>query len=151
MTYNYGDFEADATDAYEEAAFWTSESQLAEEYRQMGHRLVTSTLGSQIYCGVCGHGGCEEDAEGSYNLSEDARREMATDVRGFLADIADLDLGTMSAAQVGHDFWLTRNGHGAGFWDRGLGALGDELTKRCKPYGEASLYVGDNGEVEYYS
>ena len=24
-------------------------------------------------------------------------------------------------AQAGHDFWLTRNGHGVGFWDRGLG------------------------------
>src|ERR1700728_2526765 len=24
-----------------------------------------------------------------------------------------------SDAQNGHDFWLTRNGHGTGFWDRG--------------------------------
>ena len=26
--------------------------------------------------------------------------------------------------QCGHDFWLTRNGHGAGFWDRGLADTG---------------------------
>jgi hypothetical protein len=38
---------------------------------------------------------------------------------------------------AGHDFWLTRNGHGAGFWDRGMGMLGDELTAACKPYGSA--------------
>ena len=29
---------------------------------------------------------------------------------------------------AGHDFFLTQAGHGAGFWDRGLGVLGDRLT-----------------------
>jgi len=32
-------------------------------------------------------------------------------------------------ASAGHDYWLTRNGHGAGYWDRNLGKVGDELTK----------------------
>lgn len=57
------------------------------------------------------------------------------------ANRADLDevSDTFPAtdAQHGHDFWLTRNGHGAGFWDRGYGELGDKLTDACKPYGEA--------------
>lgn len=35
---------------------------------------------------------------------------------------------------AGHDFWLTRNGHGVGFWDRGLGELGDKLTEACKAF-----------------
>jgi len=43
--------------------------------------------------------------------------------------------------QAGHDFWLTRNGHGAGFWDRGLGTVGEELSKASKPYGTVDLYV----------
>lgn len=30
--------------------------------------------------------------------------------------------------QFGHDLALTRNGHGTGFWDRGLGEAGDVLT-----------------------
>jgi hypothetical protein len=30
----------------------------------------------------------------------------------------EIDLRQYSAEQVGHDLWLTRNGHGAGFWDR---------------------------------
>lgn len=29
---------------------------------------------------------------------------------------------------AGHDLWLTSQGHGAGFWDRGLGELGDKLS-----------------------
>ena len=30
----------------------------------------------------------------------------------------EIDLRDYPAEQVGHDLWLTRNGHGAGFWDR---------------------------------
>jgi hypothetical protein len=47
-------------------------------------------------------------------------------------------------AYAGHDFWLTRNGHGAGFWDRNLGELGDKLTEASKAFGECDLYVGDD-------
>lgn len=48
---------------------------------------------------------------------------------------------------AGHDFWLTRCGHGVGYWDRGLGALGDLLTKRCghgTPYPNLDLYLSDD-------
>ncbi len=29
-----------------------------------------------------------------------------------------IDLAQFNPVQVGHDLWLTRNGHGAGFWER---------------------------------
>lgn len=48
---------------------------------------------------------------------------------------------------AGHDFWLTRCGHGAGFWDRGLGDVGDQLTAAAKAFGGADLYVGDDGRI----
>jgi|TARA_R110002020_G_scaffold320795_1_gene536666 hypothetical protein len=48
---------------------------------------------------------------------------------------------------AGHDFWLTRNGHGAGFWDRGLGELGDRLSDAATAFGEAHLYAGDDGKL----
>lgn len=51
------------------------------------------------------------------------------------------------AERAGHDFLLTRNHHGAGFWDRGLGDVGDRLTEACRPYGEVYWYVGDDGTV----
>lgn len=43
-------------------------------------------------------------------------------------------------SQAGHDFWLTRNGHGAGFWDGDYPINGDKLTEASKPYGEVYLY-----------
>ena len=51
------------------------------------------------------------------------------------------------ASSAGHDFWLTRNGLGAGFWDRGLGDLGKRLSTASKRFGECNPYVGDDGKV----
>lgn len=48
---------------------------------------------------------------------------------------------------AGHDFWLTRNGHGAGYWDGDYPTNGDRLTEACKPYGESVLYVGDDQRI----
>ena len=49
--------------------------------------------------------------------------------------------------RFGHDFWLTRNGHGAGFWDRGLGKIGTLLTDAAHVWGSVDLYVGDDGLI----
>lgn len=72
--------------------------------------------------------------------------EMLADCQAFARDNAR-DLSGIEPGQAGHDFWLTRNGHGAGFWDRGLGDRGDRLTAACRPYGSVDLYVTDDGSV----
>jgi hypothetical protein len=54
-----------------------------------------------------------------------------------------------SEEQAGHDYWLTRNGHGAGFWCRDEleeGGLGDKLSEACGRRG-VDLYRGDDGKV----
>jgi hypothetical protein len=73
---------------------------------------------------------------------------LAMDLTGFIgANREDIEAAEMDSEQVGHDFWLTRNGHGAGFWDRGLGAVGERLTAAAKVYGAFDLYVGDDGTI----
>jgi len=49
--------------------------------------------------------------------------------------------------QIGRDLWFTRNGHGVGFWDRGLGDLGEQLTEAAKAMGSQDIYLGDDGFV----
>lgn len=46
--------------------------------------------------------------------------------------------------QAGHDFYFTRNGHGVGFWDRGIGQIGLVLTDNCKLYSSSFETVQDN-------
>lgn len=46
--------------------------------------------------------------------------------------------------QIGHDYVLTTGGHGVGFWDRGLGELGDKLSDVCRAEShEWSLFTGE--------
>lgn len=51
-------------------------------------------------------------------------------------------------AQAGHDFWLTRCGHGCGYWDGDWpeGAA-ERLTASSKAFGNVDLYVGDDGLI----
>lgn len=46
---------------------------------------------------------------------------------------------------AGHDFWLTRNGHGAGFWDRCFDFK--KLSDASRQCGECDLYIGDDGRI----
>lgn len=49
--------------------------------------------------------------------------------------------------QHGYDFWLTRNGHGVGFWDRGYGEVGEKLTENANKFAECYIYLGDDGKA----
>ena len=96
-----------------------------------------------------------------FDASDFAPQALAS-MRADLADfLASDDEGCQSAlrfwrrelgeGQTGHDFWLTRNSHGCGFWDRFYNEPGEQfgrmLTAMAKPYGESCLYVGDGGLV----
>jgi hypothetical protein len=83
------------------------------------------------------------------HLTAEASAQMLSDVYAFLTSMweADVDLSALEPSQIGHDLWLTRNGHGAGFWDRGLGELGDTLTAAAQAMGTCDLYVGDDGAL----
>lgn len=83
-----------------------------------------------------------------YEFSDSAKEELRDDFDDFIA--ANHQLITESGlepGQVAHDFWLTRCGHGAGFWDRGLGEVGDKLSEAAKVYGNVDLWLNDD-EIE---
>ncbi len=79
-------------------------------------------------------------------FDEKARAEARETVTDFIAAIEQEGL-EYPAQGVGHDLWLTRNHHGAGFWDRGYGDLGKRLTELAHGFGEAYVYESDNGEL----
>lgn len=84
-------------------------------------------------------------------LAPETAWQMVADCQDFQAaqaeDLARFYESGHDVEQAGHDFWLTRNGHGAGFWDRGAGDVGRRLSDACKPYGSVDLYMGDDGKV----
>lgn len=87
---------------------------------------------------------------GPEDLAPGAVRDVEEDLYNFvtscLAERPDC-FDTIPPDMVGHDFYLTRCGHGRGFWDRGLGDLGKWLTGMAETFGEASIHVGDDGHL----
>lgn len=82
------------------------------------------------------------------DMAPESLEKMTADCEAFLLRAGDLIKASgLDHEQIGHDFWLTRNNHGTGFWDRGLGDVGDQLTALCKSFGEVWLYVGDDGLI----
>ena len=99
-----------------------------------------------------------EPLDGNYGIEDIDPKTlagMAEDCRRFqeenAADLARYNHRQWSAAELGgHDFWLTRNHHGAGFWDRNdclPEDAGERLTDAAHLYGEVYLYVGDGGMI----
>ena len=81
-----------------------------------------------------------------HNFTKDALIVLATTCQDFqednelLLEKAYEETGN-NESQAGHDFWLTKEGHGAGFWDGDWGEYGTALTNASKPYGSDYIYV----------
>lgn len=88
-----------------------------------------------------------------YSLSTTGADECREDCLDFFADnhgdlCAAADWPGYSWAHAGHDFALTRNGHGAGYWDGDLPEdVGERLTTASQRAGEVYPYLGDDGQV----
>lgn len=90
------------------------------------------------------------------DIAPEAMERIKADCEKFQAEAGELiEADTCSRGghgysqfeQAGHDFWLTRNGHGAGFWDGDWPMNGDLLTQVSKSFGEVNPYVGDYGKI----
>ena len=86
------------------------------------------------------------DRLGAERLTQAARAIIIDDCASFLSmqTRAVIDACSGDYEQAGHDFWLTRQGHGVGFWDRKDDvwpeAARDFLTARSKDFGEVYMY-----------
>ena len=96
-------------------------------------------------------------------VSESLRETIRADWEAFRdkAEVLGFDAGEHCARMLhpdcegnalnaaAHDFILTRNGHGTGFWDTGrwVEPWGDKLTKLSESFGTLSAYIGDDGSI----
>lgn len=115
-------------EAYITAALWSTNDNSAEEDGRDGEFL--------------------DDNFGIGDVAPEAMEKIKADCAKFLSEYGDVieEVG-LTQEQAGHDFWLTREGHGTGFWDRGLGAFGRTLAEAAKRFGETYIEVGDDGQL----
>jgi hypothetical protein len=80
------------------------------------------------------------------DIDKSTMSQMEEDCEAFINEAGHM-IPESRLSRAGHDFWLTRNGHGAGFWDGDWPEHGDELTKISEKFGSHDLYVGDDGLI----
>lgn len=140
------------TQGYIEALFFTEEEDLRSQKR--AHELAADGLTPD-------DDESDESAAafeslypvGFSDLAPETLARIISDCDAFKAATVHIqplmgEDGYPDEAHAGHDFWLTRNGHGAGFWD------GDwpephasELDAAAKAAGSVDAYLGDDGKV----
>lgn len=75
------------------------------------------------------------------DLDGDSLRRCHNDCKDFQEQNAEL-LAHGTSSQGGHDFWFTRNHHGAGFWDGDWPeGVGERLTDAAHRFGEVNIEV----------
>jgi hypothetical protein len=110
-------------DNYLECALWTEEERLKEESAYVDLNVN--------------------------NFSDDSKIKAYLDIKSFL-EYAGNAVDGIDEEQLGHDIWLTRNYHGAGFFDRGYDFdIEKILMDSAHKLGEINIYVGDDNIIYF--
>lgn len=131
-------------------------TQTTNPAREAGHTLDTFT---RAYV-TTALWSCLDDQfqplDANFSRSDIAPKALAriiADCATFQRENAEmLAISGLNEEQSGHDFWLSRYGHGAGFFDRYSGTGNeavacDALQLLARQCGECDLYVGDDGQL----
>ncbi len=126
---------------------------------------MDSFIRAYIQCALWSSNDDEGEPFDSYcdesDLAPETLAQFAKDCDAFRAANADdISKGCTRGSgeysvyeQAAHDFWLTRNGHGAGFWDGDWLDDGDDdararrLTDAAHAFGNVDLYIADDGLI----
>jgi hypothetical protein len=149
-------------DGYIEAALWTEEERLRDDAREMNPPIRDDDYYDE-----------EDESEeekkflrimksketktiesfSREDINPDSLIKAYTDLTQFIKlagnDALNEAIVENGFEQLGHDIWLTRNGHGAGFFDHSYDYEA-ELMNAAKALREVDLYIGDDGKL-YFS
>ena len=124
----------------------------AKQFEEFKRGYIGAMEWVTIDCPDQGH-----EFEGYKGYAHKTDQQIETDCAKFLTDnfkdlnkvcelYSDYKPNAYSWSSAGHDYWLTRNDHGAGFWDRDLGEIGNRLTASCENQ-NIDLVKGDDGKL----
>ena len=109
--------------------------------------FLTAYINAALWSSTDDNGTPFDETYTAKDFYADVTCQMIEDCAAFLAKA---DIPDNLLPQAGHDFWLTRNGHGTGFWDRPE-IYGEEKAQELSALAETfwfvDLYVGDDGRI----
>lgn len=113
--------------------------------------FVDAYMRAALWASVDDDGNPLDDEFDVDDIAAETRRSMRADCVDFWSRHGFIL--ARDAERAGFDFWLTRNRHGAGFWDGdwksadGSRDDGKRLTDAAHAFGGVDLYRGDDGKI----
>ena len=116
---------------------------------------INTIVNSYIETLIWTEEGKEEDdpfeGKSIFDISDASKEKIKKEVEWFIDSAGDV-FEDLDDEQIGHDLWLTRNGHGTGFSDRiEEGYNLETIEELCDILGTAEAYVGDDGKIYHES
>jgi len=118
--------------------------------------FLNGYIGTALWSSTDDEGNPLDDVFDESMVDPETKKQMLKDCSEFMRkaknELEQADEGDISS-WAGHNFWLSRNGHGSGFWDvddyknKEKVNLGMKLDKIAKTFGSYDLYVGDDGYI----
>lgn len=117
------------------------------------HKFLNAYIAAALWSSTDDGKPLDEDHDRD-SIAGETLHQMHRDCRYFMImnedDIVSSDLQHgRDLSDCGHDYWLTRAGHGTGFWDRGMSDIGTRLATFSCGMGEMSLYIGDDSKIHH--
>jgi len=117
----------------------------------MSETFITAYKVAALWSSTDDEGNPLDDDFSINDFSSEANQKVEADCAAFLAKCEEkgIEFSFEELEQAGHDFWLTRNHHGCGFWDGDWSEHGEVLTEIAHSFGEAWIYVGDDEKIYF--
>jgi hypothetical protein len=90
-----------------------------------------------------------EDNYDESDFSDEALKSIREDCTAFYNEHIDKFYKgeEIDIERAGHDFWLSRCGHGSGFFDGDYNGNERLLQDAARIYGNVDIYIGDDGKL----
>jgi hypothetical protein len=146
---------------YIEAAFWTEEERLREDYEESSYdedeynEDEEDEDESEIDKLIRLKNQFERlpfDSFISQDLDEDSKIDSYLDIKKFInlagKEAVEEAIEDQGLFRLGMDIWLTRNGHGSGFFDHSYDDDNEKkLMDAARSLKEKYLYIGDDNKI----
>jgi len=114
----------------------------------IGELNIDEILNSYIETAIWAEESDENDLQGKTinDVDKESVANSKIEIYNFIKKAqqeASDELSTYDSETLGHNLWLSRNGHGAGFFDDNNDKL-QNLARSMKP---VDIYLGDDGKV----
>lgn len=136
-----------------EAQYSTNRFDYSQELDKRVPLFVHDCTNAYLECALWADLDENEEPRTIYEALRETREQAGRDVVDFikLCEDSQMDVTDFDAEDIGHNLWLSRCGHGTGFWDT-VGRcdwseeMGEKLHDIAKQFGQANVFACDDGK-----